>query len=52
MRPHSGTVLYTEGPALNQPYWGHHSKNQDTAKDAASGSLPYHCTVSDCFFIC
>ena len=25
MRPHSGTVLYMEGPGLNHLYWGHHS---------------------------
>ena len=31
-RPHSGTVIYTEGPALNHPYWKHHSDNQNTTK--------------------
>ena len=32
MRPHSGSVLYMEGPALNCPYRRPHSDYQDTIK--------------------
>ena len=31
-RPHSGTVLYMEGPALIHLYWRHHSDNCNTTK--------------------
>ena len=51
-KPHSGLVLYMEGPALNHPYRRPHSDNQDTIKNAASDSLHHSCTVSDYFFIC
>ena len=50
--PHSGTVLYMEGPVLNQPYKSLHSDNQDTIDNATSDSLHHFCTVSDHFFIC
>ena len=52
MRPHSGTVLYTEGPVLNLPYKRLHSDNPDTIHNAASDSLHHFCTVSDHVFIC
>ena len=32
VRPCSGSVLYMEGPVLNQPYWRHPSNNQDATK--------------------
>ena len=51
MRPHSGTVLYTEGPVLIPPYWRHHSNKSEHSQDATSDHLPHLCTVSDCFLI-
>ena len=51
MRPHSGTVLYTEGPALIHPYWRHHSNKSEHHQDATSDHTPHLCTVSDCFLI-
>ena len=50
-RPCSGTVPYTEGPALIQtalrtPQATHLEHNQD-----ATSELSHHCTVSDCSLI-
>ena len=48
-RPCCGTVLYMEGPALNQMYKRPHRDNQD---NAASDSLHYFHIESGHFFIC
>ena len=53
-RPHSGPILYMDGPAFNHLYRGKrpHSDHQDPIQDAVSDSLHHFCTVSDHFLIC